>query len=656
MEKYPILSRIENPQDVKDVDAASLPDLAAEIRDYIIEVVSTNGGHLASNLGAVELTIALHRVFESPADKIIWDVGHQCYTHKILTGRRDAFPTIRMKSGLSGFPKCSESEHDFIETGHASTSISAGLGLLVGQRLRGESGKVIAVIGDGSLTGGMCFEALNHAGHIGKDIIIVLNDNNMSISPNVGALSSISIQSALSMYLSRMTATKFYQDLRERIDRGIRRLPLFGLALFDLVVRLKKGIKAVSFKENVFSDLGFEYVGPIDGHCISHLTHVFENVRKLDKPVVVHVVTTKGRGYAHAEGDPTLYHGVSPFSIIDGKLERKEDLTFTESFSENLVEKAESDPGVVAITAAMADGTGLVRFRRRFPERFFDVGIAEQHALTFASGLAKSGLKPVVAVYSTFMQRAVDQVVHDIALPRLPVLMAIDRSGVVGNDGETHQGVFDIALFKSVPHLTILAPGSTVEMGLMLDFGLSLGTPVLLRYPKAGCLGRAGSGIEPLQPGRGVFVRRTGGTVLILSTGGLLKETLEAAALLLESGIEADVYNLRFIKPLDRRYLIEGMSEYEAVYTVEDGVISGGVGESIRAFATETGLGTRVRTLGVPDDFLSHAPRGELLHDLGLDADGLADRIRSDLSGTLHLYTPGTAESSRSMPRRASES
>ncbi len=630
--RVPLLDRIAGPEDLRSLSNPELRRLASEIRREIIEVVSRNGGHLASNLGIVELTIALHRVFVSPKDKIIWDVGHQSYVHKLITGRRDSFHTIRMKGGISGFPKRSESPHDIVETGHASTSISAGLGILVGQQLQGVEGKVVVVIGDGALTGGMAFEALNHTGHLRKNLIIVLNDNNMAISPNVGAISRDSAERIFSTYLSRITATKFYQNLRDRIDRGILVVPAFGYRLMELVVRLKKGIKAIFFKETLFSEFGFEYVGPIDGHNLHHLDQVFRAVRKLKRRVVVHVVTRKGKGFPQAEGNPTLYHGVSPLSLVDGKIEKKAVLSYTEVFSSALLSAAEQHSRIVAITAAMADGTGLVPFQNKYPSRFFDVGIAEQHAVTFAAGLAAAGMKPVVPLYSTFVQRAVDQVIHDIALPGLPVVVAMDRAGLVGNDGETHQGLYDIPIFRAVPGMTILAPSGEAELRNMLSYALDLGKPVLIRYPKAPCLAVPDAPSDPIREGRGAFCRLSGEDLLIVAVGSLLPDALEAHVLLWKEGIPSDLYDLRFIKPIDEAELAAILSAYRFVVVVEDGAVIGGAGESIAALATRNRLRTRVATLGVRDNFIPHASRPELIAECGLDAVGIAGSARALLS------------------------
>jgi 1-deoxy-D-xylulose-5-phosphate synthase len=618
MHNFPLLSKIENPEDLKNIPEENLPQLAKEIRDYIVSVVSENGGHLASNLGVVELTIALHTVFHSPIDKIIWDVGHQSYTHKILTGRRKYFTTLRKLQGMSGFPKHTESIHDPFDTGHSSTSISAGLGILIGQRLQNREGKVIAVIGDGALTGGMAFEALNNAGHLKENLIIVLNDNKMSISKNVGALSS---------YLTRITATRFYQVFQKSLDMALNKLPVFGKTLFGILSRLKKAVKAFLFGDSIFSDLGFEYIGPIEGHNIQLLLKTFRHVRMIRKPVVVHVRTQKGRGYIYAEGDPSLYHGVSPFSIIDGKIEKKKTLTFTEAFSEIVLKLAMEDPSIVAITAAMTSGTGLSHFQALFPKRFFDVGITEQHAVTFAAGLAASGLHPIVAIYSTFMQRAVDQVIHDAALQKLPVIFAMDRAGLVGDDGETHQGLFDIALFKAIPGIVMLSPSCKSEMELMFRHALVCGCPVMIRYPKAICCPESGELASQIVTGRGVFVGPQSGDALFIITGGLLAEALFAREILAERGIQLDIYNLRFIKPIDEEYLEKIISAYEFVFCIEEGSLLGGIGEQILSRMSGLQSRTRIRTIGASDQFISHGTREELLSFAGLDGASLASAV-----------------------------
>ena len=613
------LESINSPEDLRALPDKALPGIAAQIRQRIIRIISKNGGHLASNLGVVELSIALHRVFRSPTDKLVWDTGHQCYTHKLLTGRADSFGTIRQKGGVSGFPKTSESPHDIVETGHASTSISAALGILAGQEIQRKVGRIVAIIGDGSFTGGIAFEAINHAGHLRKNLIIILNDNQMSISPNVGALSG---------YLSRIAAGRLYQTLRSRFDTSVKRVPLFGERMMYLIERLKKGAKAIFFKETLFSDLGFEYVGPIDGHNMKVMQTVFKNVRELEKPIVVHVVTQKGRGYSLAETDPINFHGVSPFSQVEGKIEKKSSISFSEAFSEAIVNEAESNPGIVAVTAAMSGGTGLSHFQKRFPDRFFDVGIAEQHAVTFAAGLAISGMKPIVAIYSTFLQRSIDQIIHDVALPGLPVLIVADRAGLVGGDGDTHQGVYDVSLLRPVPGLTILCPASARELELMISYSLSTGGPSLIRYPKASCIASRGE-CPALERGRGAYVRNVGGDHVILSTGGILREALDAANRLAEKGVAVDVFNMRFLKPLDTSFYLNLLESYESSVLVEDEAETGGIGEMLLGKIAEAGAaaGATLRIRGIPETFDARGTREELLSLCGLDAAGISDMI-----------------------------
>ncbi|HDQ13739.1 MAG TPA: 1-deoxy-D-xylulose-5-phosphate synthase [Sediminispirochaeta sp.] len=640
-DSYEILSKVNSPEDLRGLGKEELPQLAEELRRRIIEVVMSTGGHLASNLGVVELTLALHRVFESPRDMIFWDVGHQCYTHKILTGRNDRFDSIRQKGGLSGFPKRSESEHDHLETGHASTAISAGIGALTAKRALGDRGKVVVVVGDGALTGGMAYEGLNYAGHLGKDLIVIYNDNKMSISKNIGGLSVNSNLSKLSNYVTRLTLTPFYQKTRDKIDRGIQGIPVLGCKLFELMVRIKRTMKAAILKETIFSEMGFDYIGPVDGHSLSRLVAVLRSAKKLDKPVVIHTVTRKGKGYQRAENNPSRYHGVSPMVNEDDKLERKSSLSYSEAFASAMMELAQEDPKVVAITAAMADGTGFTAFKERFPKRFYDVGIAEQHAVTFSAGLAIAGLRPVTAIYSTFMQRAVDQVIHDLALPGLPVVIAMDRSGLVSDDGETHQGLYDIPLFRSVPGLSFLAPGDQQEMKSMLRWALQQSGPVMLRYPKDVCPARLPALDGEIESGRGVMVHEEEGDLLFISLGAMTEEVLEAVHLLALKGIPADLYHLRFIKPLDEEHLSDLISRYPHVLLVEDGTEVGGVGEQIAGMITRRNIETHYRWMGVPDSFLAQASRAELLREVGLDRQTLADRAREMLSQRLSVLKPG---------------
>jgi 1-deoxy-D-xylulose-5-phosphate synthase len=632
-----LLAQIRGPGDIKSLSKADLSRLAEEIRRIIVATVSRNGGHLASNLGVVELAIALHRVFNSPEDKIIWDVGHQCYAHKLLTGRFKDFPTLRRMGGLAGFPKRSESPHDVFNTGHASTSISAALGFLAGERIRGGGGMAVALIGDGALTGGIAYEALSHAGQLGLPLVVNLNDNKKSISPNVGGLSK---------YLSRLSMKAKYQLFRRTFDALVQKIPLVGGALSNAVVRLKRAVKAVFYTDNFFVDLGFEYVGPIDGHRLPMLIRVLEDVRKLGRPVVIHVITRKGKGYDMAEENPGAYHGVAPPSRAPAP-EKPREPSFTEAFGAAVLEAGRRDERVAAVTAAMEQGTGLSPFRRTFPERFFDVGIAEEHAVIFAAGLAAQGLKPVTAIYSTFIQRGVDQVIHDVALQKLPEIFALDRAGFVGEDGETHQGVFDIALFRPVPGMTILSPASGAELRLMLEWALARAEepdagPVAIRYPKAGCPPEIPAFSLPLAAGQGVWVRGRPGSagpelapggkgsrerICLAFTGGLYQEALDAAERLALRDIEADLYNLRFLKPVDEDYLADIMDSYGMVVFAEEGIREGGFGEYAAELFQQRGCRGRLLVLAAPGNFAALGTRRELLQANGLDGKGIAGSI-----------------------------
>jgi len=622
-----MLSQINGPADLKKLKPGELDRLAVEIRELIIATVAQNGGHLASNLGVVELSIALHRVFNSPTDKIVWDVGHQCYAHKLLTGRFAAFSTLRKAGGLAGFPKREESPHDAFNTGHASTAISAALGMLAAERMQGGPGRAVAIIGDGALTGGLAYEALSHAGHIELPLIVILNDNNMSISPNVGGLSK---------YLSRLSMKAKYQRFRRRFDSTAKKIPYIGDGILDIVVRLKRAVKAVFYIDNFFVDLGFEYVGPIDGHNIHYLIRVLEDVRQLERPVVIHVITRKGKGHGYAEDDPGNYHGVTPTGAPAGASGK----SFTEAFGAALLDLATRDSGIVALSAAMEQGTGLSPFRKAYPRRFFDVGIAEAHAVTFAAGLAARGLRPVTAVYSTFIQRSVDQIIHDVALQDLPVLFALDRSGFVTGDGETHQGLFDITLFRSVPRMTILAPASEGELRLMLEYALGLNGAAMIRYPKAACPPEESAFSLPMEKGRGVWLKRTANSRVCLAfTGSLYPQALDAAQRLKDAGHEADLYNVRFLKPVDEEYLIEQLNNYDLVAFIEEGVRSGGFGEYASALSGwgRPRMGGCVKTavLAAEEDFSAGGravgTRDELLRSNKLDGAGIAERIRGML-------------------------
>jgi 1-deoxy-D-xylulose-5-phosphate synthase len=639
-----MLSQLNGPEDLKKLKPRELKRLAQEIRELIVTTVAQNGGHLASNLGVVELTIALHRVFNSPQDKIVWDVGHQCYAHKLLTGRFAAFSGLRKAHGIAGFPKREESPHDAFNTGHASTAISAAAGMLVAERLRmalnkataldktTDYARAVAVIGDGALTGGLAYEALSHAGHLELPLIVILNDNKMSISPNVGGLSK---------YLSRLSMKARYQRFRRGFDSMAKKIPYFGSVFFDAVVRLKRAVKAVFYTDNFFVDLGFEYVGPIDGHNIQVLTNVLEDVRRLERPVVVHVITRKGKGYDYAENDPGNYHAISRKEYIAGESvpQKGDRLSFTDALSAALLKLAGRDSRIVALTAAMESGTGLSIFRKTYPDRFFDVGIAESHAVTFAAGLAAQGMRPVAAIYSTFIQRSVDQVIHDVALQSLPVLFILGRCGFVDGDGETHQGLFDIALFRTVPGMTILAPASENELALMLEYAMGLDTQAMIRYPKASCPDEIPAFSLPVEKGRGVWIHqnpdsRTGDKRVCLAfTGSLYPQARFARELLQAKRVEADLYNLRFLKPIDEDYLAGLLNRYDLVVFIEEGVPSGGFGEYAAALARCRKCRAETLILAADEDFAADGraigTRDELLKANGLDALTIAEKIYS---------------------------
>ena len=625
---YPTLDRVSGPADLKGFSKEELEALADELRAFILEKLSPVGGHLASSLGVVELAVALHAVYDSPRDRIIWDVGHQSYPHKILTGRRDVFSTIRQLGGISGFPKRAESPHDAFGTGHSSTSISAALGMAVARDLSGADHRVVCVIGDGSLTAGMAFEGLNHAGHLDRDLVVVLNDNEMSISPNVGALSS---------YLSRILTGDLYSRVRREVEEFLRSIPSFGGAMARFAKRVEEHVKGFLSPGMLFEELGFTYVGPIDGHSLGHLVSAFQNVKKFQKPILVHVVTQKGRGFPPAEERPTAFHGVGPFDPCNGACAPGSSSasctpSYTEVFGQTLVRLAEADPRIVAVTAAMPEGTGLDRFRDRFPQRFFDVGIAEQHAVTFAAGLASEGWIPVVAIYSTFLQRAYDQIVHDVALQGLPVVFALDRAGLVGADGPTHHGAFDLSFLRHIPGLTVMAPSDEDELQHALATAVALKGPVALRYPR-------GSGVglplapEPLvwRPGEGRFAfgdERDPG-VLLITAGTVLQAAMEAARQAGTEGIQASVFDSRYVKPLDRPAILDLYGRATAILTVEENALNGGFGSAVLECLADAGAhDLPVRRLGIPDRFVEHGTQGELRRLVGLDEASILGAIR----------------------------
>ena len=628
-----LLSKIHSPQNLKNLSQSEIIQLAQEIRKEIINVVGKNGGHLASNLGVVELTLALHRVFESPKDAIIWDVSHQCYTHKLLTDRYKDFQTLRQKDGISGFTNTQESVHDFFINGHSSTSISSALGLLTARELNNDSGKVIAVIGDGALTGGMAYEALSHAGQLCKNLIVVLNDNQMSIDHNTGAVSR---------YLSRLTMTGGYQSFRYKVDKLIDKIPYIGRPFEKFIFRFKRALKGLFLTNNLFVDLGFEYVGPLDGHNEALLEKVLKKVSHLHRPVVVHVITKKGKGYSPAENNPELFHGIGPFQISDGTVETFDTTSFTEAFSQIICQKAQENKDIVAITAAMAKGTGLTSFSIKYPERFFDVGIAEEHAVTFAGGLSKGGKIPVTCIYSTFMQRSVDQMIHDIALQKAHAVFMLDRAGAVPADGVTHQGIFDISLFRPIPDLEILSPVSQNDLKLCFDWAVDKGTCVVIRYPKLSCPTEFPQFSSPVELGRGIFMPCTEfvienvtekqleahkNKILVVLTGGMYPEAQKAVrSVLLEDGY-ADMYILRFIKPFDESYFIELAKKYYGVVLVEDGVKIGGICEYLKSILAENGI-LNTKLLGFDDKFFSHGTRDEILEAAGLSVNHIKRAIK----------------------------
>jgi len=612
-----LLETIQSPVDLKKLKREQLPALAAEIRQFLLETVSTTGGHLGSNLGTVELAIALHYCFDSPNDKIIWDVGHQAYTHKILTGRRERFHTQRQYQGISGFPKRCESEHDAFGVGHASTSISAGLGMAAAASLDGTKKHAIAVIGDGSLTGGMAFEALNQAGHLNKNLIVILNDNEMSISKNVGAFST---------FISRKMTGRYYRDLKKEMQGLLKHIPAIGTDILHFARRAENSLKGFLTPGALFEALGFDYIGPLDGHDLEQLIEVFRNSNELDGPLLVHVMTTKGKGYKPAEETPAKYHGVGVFDIETGQGAAKPAVkSYTDVFGETLVELAEADPKIVAITAAMPDGTGLNLFAKRFPDRFFDVGIAEQHGMTFAAGLAADGFRPVAAMYSTFVQRAYDQIFHDICLQKLPVTIAMDRAGVVGDDGPTHHGVFDISYLRHLPGMTMMAPKDENELRNMLKTAINAGVPVALRYPRG-----AGFGVEldrdirALEIGRGEWLLE-GQDLTIVAIGATVYPALQAAEKLKQHGIAAGVINARFVKPLDAELIISAARSTGRILTVEENALQGGFGSAVLELLSDNNLqDVRIRRLGIADHFVEQGSQAQLRKDIGIDADGIA--------------------------------
>lgn len=619
-ERKTLLSQIDGPAQLKQFSLAQLQQLAQEIRDFIICTVAQTGGHLAPNLGVVELTLALHYVFDAPLDRIIWDVGHQAYTHKLLTGRRAQFQTLRQFGGISGFPKRSESKYDAYGTGHSSTSISAALGMTVAQSLKGSEHRAIAVIGDGSMTGGLAFEALNHAGDLDKNLIVVLNDNEMSISPNVGALSS---------FLSRKLSNKTLMSLRREVEGVLKSIPSVGQNIVQLLKRSEDSLMSFFTPGMLFQALKFHYIGPIKGHRLDRLIETFETARHLEGPVLIHVMTQKGKGYQPAECDPTSFHGVGSFDIETGKSCSLSNGTpcppsYTEVFGQTIIELAEANPKVIGITAAMPQGTGLEAFAKRFPDRFFDVGIAEQHAVTFAAGLAAEGLRPVVAVYSTFLQRAYDQIIHDVCLQDLPVVFAMDRGGLVGEDGPTHHGAFDLSFLRVIPNMVLMAPKDENELRHMLKTATEHSGPIAIRYPRGNGIGLPlETAMETIPIGKGEILRE-GSDVLLIGIGQTVQTALEAAARLEQQSIQAAVLNARFVKPLDQDLILDWAQRIGRVITIEDNALQGGFGSAVLEMFQENGFQPPSFTrLGLQDAFIPHGAQRILRNRCSIDAEGI---------------------------------
>ena len=622
-----LLETIDEPQCLGELSLPELEQLAAELRTYIIQTVAQTGGHLAPSLGTVELTLALYSVFKLPRDKVIWDVGHQAYAHKILTGRREAFTALRRYGGITGFPCRTESPYDAFGVGHASTSISAALGMAIARDLDDRGEHVIAVIGDGAMTGGEAFEALNHAGQLGKRLIVILNDNGMSIDTNVGAMSE---------YLSRLRVMPQYNKAKKDLEGFFRSIPHIGDTVLKTAEYIKDGVKSVLVPGGIFAEMGFTYVGPLDGHNLRLLREVFSEIRMMDGPVLVHVHTKKGRGYLPAEIEPDKFHGVGTFDVISGQVKKDEGAppTYTEVFGQTLVKLAAENPNITAITAAMPGGTGLKVFAEKFPNRYFDVGIAEEHAVTLAAGMAAAGKRPVAAIYSTFAQRAYDQLLHDVCLQNLPVTLCLDRAGLVGDDGPTHHGVFDLSYLRMMPNMTVMAPKDENELRRMLITALSLDGPAALRYPRGTAAGvPLTDDVQPLPLGKGEILRE-GGDVCFLAVGSMTANALQAAELLAADGIAAEVVNMRFVKPLDRELLLEAAGHVKLLVTVEENVLAGGFGSAVLECLADAGRIVPLLRLGIPDRFVPQGDRSLLWEECGLLPYQMAARVRERLGRT----------------------
>lgn len=616
-----ILEQIKGPEDLKKLTSEELSQLAEEIRAFLIEKISHTGGHLASNLGVVELTIALFRTFDLPEDKIIWDVGHQSYTHKILSGRRMEFDELRQYGGLSGFPKRKESPYDSFDTGHSSTSISAGLGIAQGRDILGEDYKVVSVIGDGALTGGMAYEALNNAARMKKNFIIILNDNKMSISENVGGMSR---------YLGGLRTGAGYNDLKKNVADTLERIPVVGGRMIDKIKRTKNSIKQLFIPGMLFENMGITYLGPVDGHNIPALCKVLKEAQKLDHAVLVHVLTKKGKGYEPAEKNPAHFHGVSPFDIKTGKpLAEKKYPTYTDVFSKKLCQLGETHPELVAVTAAMPDGTGVAAFGKKFPDRFFDVGIAEAHAVTSAAGMAAAGLRPVVAVYSSFLQRGYDQILHDVCIQNLPVLFAVDRAGLVGSDGETHQGIFDYSYLTSIPNMSVAAPKNLWELRAMLDFAMDYKAPFAIRYPRGTAYRALKEFMQPIAYGKGEIIYEEE-NIALLAVGSMVSTGEHVRAKLKEEGVSCTLANARFVKPFDKELVDRLAKNHRLIVTMEENVLQGGFGLPVTAYIHEHYPQVKVMNIALPDAYVEHGNVSVLRKGLGIDSDSIIQRLKAE--------------------------
>lgn len=616
-----ILEQIKGPEDLKKLTSEELSQLAEEIRAFLIEKISHTGGHLASNLGVVELTIALFRTFDLPEDKIIWDVGHQSYTHKILSGRRMEFDELRQYGGLSGFPKRKESPYDSFDTGHSSTSISAGLGIAQGRDILGEDYKVVSVIGDGALTGGMAYEALNNAARMKKNFIIILNDNKMSISENVGGMSR---------YLGGLRTGAGYNDLKKNVADTLERIPVVGGRMIDKIKRTKNSIKQLFIPGMLFENMGITYLGPVDGHNIPALCKVLKEVQKLDHAVLVHVITKKGKGYEPAEKNPAHFHGVSPFDIKTGKpLAEKKYPTYTDVFSKKLCQLGETHPELVAVTAAMPDGTGVAAFGKKFPDRFFDVGIAEAHAVTSAAGMAAAGLRPVVAVYSSFLQRGYDQILHDVCIQNLPVLFAVDRAGLVGSDGETHQGIFDYSYLTSIPNMSVAAPKNLWELRAMLDFAMDYKAPFAIRYPRGTAYRGLKEFMQPIAYGKGEIIYEEE-NIALLAVGSMVSTGEHVREKLKEEGVSCTLANARFVKPFDKELVDRLAKNHRLIVTMEENVLQGGFGLPVTAYIHEHYPQVKVMNIALPDAYVEHGNVSVLRKGLGIDSDSIIQRLKAE--------------------------